>query len=331
MQKHQPKTNNNKMPPNKMPHKHSMERILVIKLSALGDFIQALGPMAAIKEHHQNAHITLLTTPMFKSFGERCGYFDAVTIDKKPKIFDILGWLSLRSMFVNGQYSRIYDLQNNDRTSLYFKILPKKNKPEWVGVAKGASHRNTSPERVSGQAFNGHKQTLKLAGINNVKVDNLRWIKEDISRLNLKSPYILFVPGSAPQHPKKRWPHDKYAKLAQQLIDNNYQVIILGTDAEKEVTSAIETICPDILNLTGQTSLFEIASLAHNAHCAIGNDTGPMHMIGPTGCPSLVIFSGNSTPDRHAPKGDNVHTIQRNDLSNLKNEEVYECLNKILH
>lgn len=310
---------------------NNTERILVIKLSALGDFIQALGPMAAIKKHHPNAHITLLTTPMFKSFGEKCGYFDTVIIDHKPKMTHISGWLSLRKNLISGQYSRIYDLQNNDRTSLYFKLLPKHKKPEWVGVAKGASHRNTSPKRVSGHAFNGHKQTLELAGINDVKVDNLKWIKEDISRLNLKSPYILLVPGSAPQHPKKRWPHDKYAKLAQQLINNNYQVVMIGTDAEKEVTDAIEEICPDILNLTGQTSLFEIAALAHNAHGAIGNDTGPMHMIGPTGCPSLVLFSGNSTPDRHAPKGDNIHTIQYNDLSKLRNEDVYEHLKKMIN
>ncbi|MEP0337122.1 MAG: lipopolysaccharide heptosyltransferase family protein, partial [Alphaproteobacteria bacterium] len=37
--------------------------ILVIKLSALGDFVQALGPMQAIRAHHPGARVDLLTTP----------------------------------------------------------------------------------------------------------------------------------------------------------------------------------------------------------------------------------------------------------------------------
>ena len=43
-------------------------RILIIKLGALGDFIQALGPFAAIRRHHADAHITLLTTDPFAAF-----------------------------------------------------------------------------------------------------------------------------------------------------------------------------------------------------------------------------------------------------------------------
>lgn len=318
------------MPPNNMSQHEDSTRILIIKLSALGDFIQALGPMAAIRKHHPNAHITLLTTPIFKEFGEECGYFDDVWIDKRPKIFNLFGWLSLRKKLVNEQFSRIYDLQNNDRTSLYFKLFPKHKKPEWVGVATGASHQNTSPHRTAGHAFDGHKQTLQRAGIKNIEIDNLSWIKEDLSRLGLKSPYILFVPGSAPQHPQKRWPQKKYGALAQQLTQNNYQIVLLGTTAEKEVTDAIETICPDILNLTGQTSLFEIAALAHGATGAIGNDTGPMHMIAPTGCPSLILFSAHSNPTRHAPKGEDVQTIQRDNLEDLKSREVFYILKKML-
>ncbi len=42
------------------------EKILVIKLGALGDFIQAMGPMAAIRRHHPDADITLLTTEPFE-------------------------------------------------------------------------------------------------------------------------------------------------------------------------------------------------------------------------------------------------------------------------
>ncbi len=302
------------------------EKILVIKLGALGDFIQSLGVMAAIRKHHPNGHITLLTTKPFIDFGTKCGYFDEVLIDNKPKIFDIFGWLKLKNILNKAKFSRVYDLQNNDRTSIYLKLFSSKNKPEWVGAAKGASHRNNSKQRTSGLAFDGHKQTLKLVGIDNIEIDNLSWIKEDLSEFNLKKPYILFVSGCAPQHPQKRWPAEKYGALANKLSDQNYQIVLLGTKAEKEITDVIKNICPRVLNLNDKTSLFQIASLASNAHAAVGNDTGPMHMIAPTGCPCLVLFSASSNPLRHAPLGQCVNTLQKDDLSALGVNEVYKNL-----
>ncbi len=301
---------------------NNQEKILVIKLSALGDFIQALGPMKSIRTHHPNAHITLLTTKMFKSFGEQCGYFDDVRIDTRPRLLEFTKWMTLRKTLINGKFSRVYDLQNNDRTSLYFKLFPQKNRPEWVGVAKGASHRNSTPERVAGHAFEGHQQTLALAAIKGVSIDDLSWIKEDLSSFNLSPPFILLVPGSAPQHPQKRWPEKHYARLARDLNNKGYQIVLIGTDAEKETTSYIRQHCDNALDLTGKTSLFQIAALAHGAEAAIGNDTGPIHMIGPTGCPTIVLFSQHSNPDRHAPKGNNINVLQENALDDLPPEDV---------
>lgn len=88
---------------------------------------------------------------------------------------------------------------------------------------------------------------------------------------------------------------------------------------------SIARSCPKALNLGGQTTLFDIVALARAAAGAIGNDTGPMHMIAPTGCPTLVLFSGSSNPVRHAPKGEHLKTLQVNDLETLAPEEVSSC------
>jgi ADP-heptose:LPS heptosyltransferase len=71
-------------------------KILIIKLGALGDFIQALGPMAAIRRHHPQAKIVLMTTTPFEKFAEDCGYFDGVIVDERPGMLNISKWLSLR-------------------------------------------------------------------------------------------------------------------------------------------------------------------------------------------------------------------------------------------
>ena len=298
------------------------EKILVIKLGALGDFIQALGPMAAIKKHHPKAHITILTTKPFESFAKDCGYFDDVWIDARPKLLNISGWVSLKKKLNGGNFTRVYDLQNNDRTGFYYKLF--NPKPEWSGIAKGASHRNTAPDRSAGHAFDGHLQTLALAGIENIKPDPLEWMIDDITSFNLKSPYILLVPGCAPEHPYKRWPSEHYASLANMLAKDGFQPVLLGTQSESDATGAIAKACPEALDLTGQTSLKHIVTLARHGAGAIGNDTGPIHLIGSTGTPCLVLFSGHSNPVRHAPKGEHVNTLQENDLKDLKPETVFE-------
>lgn len=296
------------------------ENILVIKLGALGDFIQALGPMAAVRKHHPNAHITLLTTKPFEKLAQDCGYFDEIWLDDRPKFYQIKKVLNFKAKLNNSNFARIYDLQNNDRSGFYFKLL--KPKPEWVGVVRGASHRNTSKDRTKGQAFDGHVMTLGLAGVENIKIDPLLWMKADINELGLKEKYALLIPGSAPQHPYKRWSSDKYASIAQKLVDQNIQPVLIGTDAESEITSSIQQQCPEALNLTGKTSLNHIAVLARNAVCALGNDTGPMHIIAPTGCPSVILFSKHSNPVRHAPKGNKVKTLQVDDMDDMSVDMV---------
>ena len=61
------------------------KEVLVIKLSALGDFVLALGAMRAVREFHPSARITLLTTPPFEEFAKVMPYVDAVETDGRPE------------------------------------------------------------------------------------------------------------------------------------------------------------------------------------------------------------------------------------------------------
>lgn len=308
----------------------AQEKILVIKLGALGDFIQALGPMAAIRRHHPEASITLLTTKPYQKFAQDCGYFNEIWLDDKPKLTDISSWVGLKKKLNQAGFSRVYDLQNNDRTAFYFKLLKRNGRPEWVGTAHGCSHRNTSPDRTAGHAFDGHLQTLALAGISDIEIDRLEWMNGDISSFLLKGPFALLVPGCAPERPEKRWPACHYGELAKLLIKKGIRPVVLGTFAEKEAMEDISKICPQALDLIDQTSFAQIVSLARKAVAAVGNDTGPMHLIAATGCSSLVLFSKHSNPVRHAPKGKSVFVFQADSLDELKAEAAFRDLCKFM-
>ena len=75
-------------------------------------------------------------------------------------------------------------------------------------------------------------------------------------------------------------------------------------------------------DLAGRTSLAEIAVLARGAAAAVGNDTGPMHLIAAAGCPTLVLFSDASDPALCAPRGLEAQILHRPDLRDLAVEEV---------
>ncbi|MGB0555535.1 MAG: glycosyltransferase family 9 protein, partial [Alphaproteobacteria bacterium] len=71
--------------------------VLVIKLGALGDFIQALGPFAAIRRHHPANRIILLTTPPFVRIAEASSCFDEVHSDGRPEWWQFSKTRALRN------------------------------------------------------------------------------------------------------------------------------------------------------------------------------------------------------------------------------------------
>ena len=80
------------------------------------------------------------------------------------------------------------------------------------------------------------------------------------------------------------------------------------------------------LDLTGRTSLGEVAALARRATLAVGNDTGPMHLIAAAGCRSIVLFSRASDPALCAPRGRQVEVLRYPDLADLAVEDVEKII-----
>ena len=278
--------------------------------------MQSLGAMRAIRQHHKDAHITLLTTKGMQGFAQGCGYSDAIEFDERPAWNDWRSWLRIRRWLNDRDFSRIYDLQNNDRTWLYFHML-QSPKPEWVGANPKGAYYSKVARLKKVHAFDRQIDMLSLAGIPPFVVDPLDWMDEPVDNFALKDRFVLMAPGCAPQHLHKRWPVGYYMQLARWFVDHDIQPVLLGTLAEVDVTSKIAQSCPEALNLTSVTSLPQIVRMARKAIMAVGNDTGPMHLIAATGCASLSLFSGRTDPVRHGPKGDRVSIIQHDNLDDL--------------
>lgn len=287
--------------------------VLVVKLGALGDFVQATGPFAAIRRHHAGDRVTLLTTRPFTAFAEASPWFDAVWTDDRPRLWQMGGWLALRRRLRGGGFAMVYDLQTSDRSAWYFRLM---GRPPWSGIAAGCSHPHTNPRRDAMHTLDRQAEQLRMAGIAATPAPDLSWVRADTGRFALPQRYALLVAGGAPHRPAKRWPADRFAELAARLAGAGIAPILLGTAAEATELARIAAACPAARSLAGRTELADLVVLARRAVAAIGNDTGPMHVAAAAGCPSLVLFSGESDPTLCAPRG-RVAVLRRDRLSDL--------------
>jgi len=301
-------------------------RILVIRLGALGDFVQSMGAFAAIRRHHPDAHITLLTTAPYAALGDASGYVDRVWIDDRPPAWRVGAWLGLRRRLRAGQFDFVYDLQTSDRTGFYFRLFWPGPRPRWSGIARGCSHPHANPDRDRMHSLDRQAEQLRMAGIASVPAPDLAWAEADTARFGLPARVVLLVPGGAPHRPAKRWPADRFADLAARLAGAGVAPVVLGGPGEAEIGARIAAACPEARDLTGRTSFLDIAALARDAAGAVGNDTGPMHLIAAAGCPALVLFSHESDPALCAPRGAAVAVLRRADLADLEIDAVWDAL-----
>jgi ADP-heptose:LPS heptosyltransferase len=301
-------------------------RILVIKLGALGDVIQALGPMAAIRTHHTGDHITVLTTEPFAELIRAAEVCDDVIIDPRPRWAEIGKWLALRKTLRTGAYSRVYDLQTSDRSSGYYRLFWPGPRPEWSGVAAGCSHRHANPKRDLMHTIERQAEQLSHAGIDNVPAADLGPIVSDISHLKLPGKYCLIVPGGAEHRPAKRWPRAHYRALIQKLDSQQITPVVCGTPSERALAAALIEGTMTARNIAGETSLTDLVTVAKRAAFAVGNDNGTMHVAAFAGIPSLVLYSHASDPALCAQRGAAVTILRRQSLSDLGVDEVFAAL-----
>nr|WP_246503802.1 glycosyltransferase family 9 protein [Plastoroseomonas arctica] len=298
---------------------------MVIKLAALGDFALAFGPFAAIRAHHPGARITLLTTPPYAALARQAPWFDAVWEDGRPATRDVLGLFRLARKLRAARFDRVYDLQTSSRSSRYRFLVGAH--AEWSGIARRASHPHANPQRDFMHTMERQREQLAMAGITDFPAPDLSWLDADLSALDLPERFALLVPGAAPTRPGKRWPAARFAELAAGLA---LPAVILGGKGEAALAETMRAAAPSAHDLTGRTDIPMIAALARRADYAVGNDTGPMHLIAACGCPCLTLFGDDSDPALCAPRGEAVAMLRHSPLSELPVEDVRAALAALL-
>jgi ADP-heptose:LPS heptosyltransferase len=142
--------------------------------------------------------------------------------------------------------------------------------------------------------------------------------------------FVLLIPGSSPGHLNKRWPVAHYAELGRRLYAAGYLPVIVGAPNERHIATEIRAVCPEAIDLVGQTDLIVLSRLATSAAFTVGNDTGATHMAAAGGNPVVVLFSQASEPSRCAPRGGLVRVLTESRLTDLSVDRVFVEVTRIL-
>jgi ADP-heptose:LPS heptosyltransferase len=305
------------------------ERILVIRLGALGDLVLCFRAFSAIRQAHPHAEIALLTMPAFAGFAASMPWFDKVLVDGRAPGWRLDLWEKLAAQVRRFSPTRVYDLQGKNRQTVLYALLGGPWGAEWSGAAPLCSHPRLWPPQDGMHFTDFVAAQLKLADVQVPSAGDVSWLDAPLD-FALPGKFVVLIPSCAAGREFKRWPAAHYAELANRLHARGIASVAVGTIQDKAAIAAIRETAPQVQDLAGKTSLLQLAGLVRRSLGVVGNDTGPTHLAAAVGAPTLALMSDRVDPVWSAPKGRQTQWLQGRPLALLGVDKVFLALQGML-
>jgi len=294
------------------------KNILIVKLSAIGDVIHALPVVHVLRKQYPQARITWVVEKPAYDLLTNNPDIDEIIIFDKPKFKSFAGLVTNGYKFSRQLKAHNFDLAI-DLQGLF--------KSAALAYLSGASQRlvycnarelsGTISQPICGEHQHGHviDRYLDVARHLGCKVDQVQFpihitaseaqTAQSIANhagLRVENSYVVLAPGT--NWPTKCWPTTHFAKLADRLYDSNIIPVIIGGPHDQRLAQEImaNTTIPPI-DLTGKTSMKQLAYMIKKAQVFVGGDTGPMHLAVAVGTKVVAMF-GPTDPVRNGPYGE---------------------------
>lgn len=290
----------------------SPRAILLVKPSALGDVIQHVVVARALAERFPAAEIGWLVKSNIAAMIEPLPFLTHLHRFEREKMRGLGGVVKgreslseLRRELRAVGYEMAIDLQGLARSAFLAKASGAKRRigfreaKEFAWLLYTESYRTKDGQHVLDRAFD----LLDAAGLGldrNTATDlATSEIEAKAIRAKVKSerPLIVVSPGSL--WPSKIWPAE-YFIAAGQTLSRHGQVVVSGAPNEAELCARVAAGIEGAIDLSGKTSLRELAALFSIAALAIANDSAPTHLARAQNCPQVALF-GTSDPVHAGP------------------------------
>ncbi len=289
-------------------------RILVIKISSVGDVILITASLKALRQKFPQARICVLVGEASRKVLQRCPYIDElIVVDFKERDRGVRRLWQLGRKLLQYKFDKIIDLQNNTRSHiLSFLSFPK----ESFGFKRGRfgfllSHpvvkinNNLPPVEHQFQILNQLGLTYSKDNLlelwpsaketeNAMRLLESEWVGSNTTAVGINIAASL-------RWTTKNWPIEFIARLCDILAAKNIRVIVTGIDKDKELAKKLSTLTktkPVIL--VGKTDLMELAAVIKQCKVFISPDSAPLHIAAAMRVPVIALF-GPTASARHMP------------------------------
>ena len=272
-------------------------KILLIRLSSLGDVVLATSAVEALREDRPDAEVHVLTKPAFRE-----------VFWGNPGVAELLEWepgdglrALARRLRAEG-YDAVADLHGNLRTRLLRFLIPG---PRWTRYAKGSLGRRAAvglrrPGLLGGaHAVDRYVAALEPLGVRPVRRlprvypgeaerGRARSLLAEAGR-RAEEPVVALAPAA--RWRTKAWPEGHWRELLRELAGPGREVfpVLVGGPGDRDLCAAALG-AERGADLSGKTSVLETAAVLEEARVLVANDSAPLHLAGAVGTAVVALF-----------------------------------------
>ena len=334
-------------------------RILIIKISSLGDIILSFPSLRAIREKYPKAVIKVLVDLKFKDALKNNPYIDDIVVcDFKSRDKGIKRLLRIGGILKNEDFDMVIDFQNNKKSHiLSFLSCAALRYGYDNGKLSFFLNRKVKDTGLPMDPIEHQMKVLGLMGIYNVKKEldintseeDKTWAEKFLKDNWIKpsGPFACLHLESSPRWLTKRWPVEYYAtiagKIAQQL---SMRVVVTGQDVNDEGNRTFFKLAKGKpISAVAKTTLGRLIALIEKASVLITSDSAPMHIASGVDTPFVALF-GPTDPKRHTPPAKKCKVIKKDEkcspcykptcdrgyvcMKGIAPDEVFEAVRKMV-
>ena len=300
-----------------------IKKILIIRLSALGDTIHTLPLAVAIKNQYPNIQLDWVVEDNASKFIINNPLINNVyEIRKQHRRED---YIKIIKAIRNQHYDIAIDTQQLLKSAVILGLSDAKRKITLDGGREFSFLFSNEIIKTKRKPFdiNYHvvKRNLEIAkylGCNNFEIQFVtpnfnneisENIKEIINKIDKTKNTIVIAPATTWKN--KHWKNEYWCEVINEL-KNDFNIIITASQKEKtlisEILSNVE-INTNIYDLTGMTSLCDLSYIYKNADMVISPDSGSAHIAWATGHPYILTLFFSTSANRTAPFGDKYFSL----------------------
>lgn len=269
------------------------DKVLFIQTAFLGDLFLSIPLLKKIKEKYPNARLALLCKKGLGEFFLKTKLVDEVfEVNKSDKV-------SLKEAFLKTKMfspQLIISAHQSIRTALWVWRLGAKERIGFSNIISGWAYTKKIKRDLA--KHDVLRQLSLVESTGSEQADMFVQVDSNHDYDKFKD-FVAVAPGS--QWATKRWNEEGFVRLIKKLQVINKQVVLIGGPDEKDVASRIKEKIPQVIDLVGSTTVFQLAQLLKNASALISNDSGAMHVASAVGVPVVSIFGPTTPAQGYAP------------------------------